>query len=203
VKQAKFTYLETTFLDRFELIPKIGLRASINRFGHVCKYLIYRAIWACNNYNITQGDAGKCQTFARQGESGSPVKANWSFRVTLGITSILFTSLLAFPAYAINEGGKCDSVKFGNSLVMSNGKIHGGSFGSNQNYSGPLYLCDGGRWVYWKMAEPAAVKKQTVNVRPGQGCNKIGRVVESTNHGTLVCSYVRAGKIRALLWTQG
>lgn len=132
-----------------------------------------------------------------------PMNADRSLRITLGITSILFTSLLAFPAYAINEGGKCDSVKFGNSLVMSNGKIHGGSFGSNQNYSGPLYLCDGGRWVYWKMAEPAAAKKQTVNVRPGQGCNKIGRVVESTNHGTLVCSYVRAGKIRALLWTQG
>lgn len=85
---------------------------------------------------------------------------------------------------------------------MSNGKIHGGSIGPNKNYSGPLYLCDGGRWVYWRTAEPAAPKVQTVNVRPGQGCNKFGRVVESTNYGTLVCDIVRAGKIRALVWVQ-
>lgn len=85
---------------------------------------------------------------------------------------------------------------------MSNGKIHGGVFGPNKDYVGPLYLCDSGKWVFWRMAEPAAAKKKTVNVRPGQACSEFGRVVDSTNYGTLVCTFVRAGKLRALLWVQ-
>lgn len=118
---------------------------------------------------------------------------------------ILITILIlpASPSFAIVEGGKCNQAKFGNSLAMSNGKIHGGEFGSNRNYSGPLYLCDGGVWLYWKMAEPASsTKVKKVNVKPGQICNKLGRVVESMNYGTLVCEYMRVGKIRALLWVQ-
>lgn len=118
------------------------------------------------------------------------------------LTTLFFSVSSISTSYAIAEGGKCNSAKYGNSLAMSNGKIHGGSMGPNKNYSGPLYLCDGGRWVYWRTAEPAAPKVQTVNVRPGQGCNKFGRVVESTNYGTLVCDIVRAGKIRALVWVQ-
>lgn len=114
--------------------------------------------------------------------------------------SLLLTIVTGSPSFAISEGGKCNSAKYGNSLAMSNGKIHGGEFGPNKNYAGPLYLCDGGRWVYWRTAEPAASKVSKVNVRPGQGCNKLGKIVESTNHGTLVCDIVRAGKVRALVW---
>ena len=114
---------------------------------------------------------------------------------------IMVNAIVATPSHAISEGGKCNPNKYGNNLVMSNGKIHGGAFGSNRNYAGPLYLCDGDRWVYWSMAEPETPKVKTLNVNPGQICNKLGRVVESTNHGTLVCSYVKIGKVRALVWT--
>lgn len=83
---------------------------------------------------------------------------------------------------------------------MGNGKIHG-EFSSNRNYSESLYLCDGGVWLYWKLAEPASLTKvKKVNVNPGQICNKLVRIVESTNYGTLVCEYIRVGILRALLW---
>ena len=64
------------------------------------------------------------------------------------IFATLFSFLSTGQASAISEGGSCNSSKFGNSLVMSNGKIHGGLFGSNANYAGPLYLCDGAVWIH-------------------------------------------------------
>lgn len=107
------------------------------------------------------------------------------------------------PSFALQEGSRCNSSKFGNSLAMSNGKIHGGIAGANKNYSGPLYLCDGGVWVYWRMATPPkASKKQTVDVRSMQFCSKAGREVQSTTEGTLVCRYVRVGRATTLVWVR-
>ena len=125
-------------------------------------------------------------------------------KLSLTITFTFFLALVGItPSHAITEGANCNSAKFGNSLVMSNGKIHGGLAGPNKNYSGPLYLCMDGVWVYWRMAEPpSSSSKTTLNVKPGQACNKYGRVVESTNYGSLSCAYVKVGKIRALLWVQ-
>lgn len=125
-----------------------------------------------------------------------------TFRLFLSLV-LLLSAIGMAPVFAISEGGNCSSAKFGNNLVMSNGKIHGGAFGPNKNYEGPLYLCDGGTWVFWKMAEPANQSStKTVNVKPGQACNKLGRVVESTNYGSLACAYVRVGKLRALIWVR-
>jgi len=123
------------------------------------------------------------------------------------IQILLFTILFSFlgtnQASAISEGGSCNSSKFGNSLVMSNGKIHGGQFGSNANYVGPLYLCDGGVWIYWETAKPK-LKSQgnssLMNVVPGERCTAIGKSVVSKNFGKLKCMYIRVGKLQTLIW---
>jgi len=123
------------------------------------------------------------------------------------IQILLFTILFSFlgtnQASAISEGGSCNSSKFGNSLVMSNGKIHGGQFGSNANYVGPLYLCDGGVWIYWETAKPK-LKSQgnslLMNVVPGERCTAIGKSVVSKNFGKLKCMYIRVGKLQTLMW---
>jgi hypothetical protein len=85
---------------------------------------------------------------------------------------------------------------------MSNGRIHGGIAGSNMSYVGPLYLCDAGTWVWWKNAEPVAKqnKTTTVNVTPGTMCTALGKVVQSTNYGSLQCRYVRSGRLQVLMW---
>jgi hypothetical protein len=117
--------------------------------------------------------------------------------------TILFSFLSTNQASAISEGGSCNSSKFGNSLVMSNGKIHGGQLGSNTNYVGPLYLCDGAVWIYWEMAKPklkSQGKSSLVNVAPGERCTSIGKTVSSKNFGKLKCIYIRVGKIQTLMW---
>jgi hypothetical protein len=119
------------------------------------------------------------------------------------IFSILFSFLSIGQASAISEGGSCNSSKFGNSLVMSNGKIHGGLFGSNANYAGPLYLCDGAVWIYWETAKPKSKSKgnsSLVNVAPGEICTAIGKTVNSKNFGKLKCMYVRVGRLQTLMW---
>jgi hypothetical protein len=125
---------------------------------------------------------------------------------TLVTRILLLASLIltvgATPALAISEGGACSSSKYGNSLVMSNGKIHGGSLGSNKNYVGPLYLCDGGSWVWWETAQPQPkqTKQTTVNATPGTACSSIGKIVTSTYYGQLQCRYVRSGRLQLLMW---
>lgn len=106
------------------------------------------------------------------------------------------------PAFAISEGGSCNPSKYGNSLVMANGRIHGGSVGSNTSYIGPLYLCDGGKWVWWENATPheKQSKTSTINATPGTVCSSIGKIVQSTNYGQLQCRYVRVGKLQVLMW---
>jgi hypothetical protein len=126
-----------------------------------------------------------------------------SHRIVCFLSAVLILQVISSTAsFALQEGGKCNYAKYGNSLAMSNGAIHGGSFGPNKNYSGALYLCDGGVWVYWKMATPPASPKKTVNVRSMQACSKLGQQVQSTSEGTLVCRYVMLGRLRALVWTQ-
>ena len=119
------------------------------------------------------------------------------------IFAMLFSLLSTYQASAISEGGKCNSSKFGNSLVMSNGKIHGGDFGPNTNYAGPLYHCDGAAWVYWRTAQPKSKSQgnsSLVDVSPGQLCSSLGKKVSSKNYGKLKCMYVRSGKLQALMW---
>ena len=119
------------------------------------------------------------------------------------IFATLFSFLSIGQASAISEGGSCNSSKFGNSLVMSNGKIHGGLFGSNANYAGPLYLCDGAVWIYWETAKPKAKSQgnsSLVDVAPGQICTTLGKTVNSKNFGKLKCMYVRVGRIQTLMW---
>jgi hypothetical protein len=123
--------------------------------------------------------------------------------IQLLIFAILFSVLSTNQAYAISEGGRCNLSKFSNSLVMSNGKIHGGQFGPNVNYAGPLYLCDGGVWIYWKTAEPklrVQGNSSLADVSPGEGCTSIGKTLSSKNFGKLKCKYVRVGKLQALMW---
>ena len=119
------------------------------------------------------------------------------------IFATLFSFLSTGQASAISEGGSCNSSKFGNSLVMSNGKIHGGDFGPNTNYAGPIYYCDGAAWVYWRTAQPKSKSQgnsSLVDVSPGQLCSSLGKKVSSKNYGKLKCMYVRSGKLQALMW---
>ena len=119
------------------------------------------------------------------------------------IFAMLFSLLSTYQASAISEGGSCNSSKFGNSLVMSNGKIHGGISGTNTNYAGPLYYCDGATWVYWKTVQPKSKSQgnsSLVDVSPGQLCSSLGKKVSSKNYGKLKCMYVRSGKLQALMW---
>jgi hypothetical protein len=119
------------------------------------------------------------------------------------IFTMLFSLLGVYQASAISEGGSCNSSKFGNSLVMSNGRIHGGLFGPNANYAGPLYLCDGGVWIYWETAKPKSRSQgnsSLVDVSPGQLCTSLGKKVSSKNFGQLKCMYVRVGRVQTLMW---
>jgi hypothetical protein len=119
------------------------------------------------------------------------------------IFAMLFSFLSTYQASAISEGGKCSLSKYGNSLAMSNGTIHGGRSGPNTNYSGPLYLCDGGTWIYWKTVQPKSTSQgnsSLVDVSPGQLCSSLGKKVSSKNYGKLKCMYVRSGKLQALMW---
>jgi hypothetical protein len=119
------------------------------------------------------------------------------------IFAVLFSLLSTYQASAISEGGKCSLSKYGNSLAMSNGTIHGGTSGPNTNYSGPLYLCDGGTWIYWKTVQPKSTSQgnsSLVDVSPGQLCSSLGKKVSSKNYGKLKCMYVRSGKLQALMW---
>jgi hypothetical protein len=119
------------------------------------------------------------------------------------IFAMLFSFLSAYQASAISEGGKCDIKKFGNSGVMSNGKIHGGQVGPNTSYAGPIYYCDGAVWVYWRTAQPKSKSKgnsSLVDVSPGQLCSSLGKKVSSKNYGKLKCMYVRTGRLQALMW---
>ena len=119
------------------------------------------------------------------------------------IFAMLFSLLSTYQASAISEGGKCSYSEYGNSLAMSNGKIHGGTSGPNTNYAGPLYLCDGGTWIYWKTVQPKSISQgnsSLVDVSPGQLCSSLGKKVSSKNYGKLKCMYVRSGKLQALMW---
>ena len=119
------------------------------------------------------------------------------------IFAMLFSLLSTYQASAISEGGRCDLSKYGNHGVMSNGKIHGGDFGPNTNYAGPIYYCDGAVWVYWRTAQPKSKSKgnsSLVDVSPGQLCSSLGKKVSSKNYGKLKCMYVRSGKLQALMW---
>ena len=80
--------------------------------------------------------------------------------------------------------------------------------GSNGNW----YQCSGSdisitksgeakRYYFWvEKNDPTAEK--SVNVKPGQGCTKFKRVVESKNYGSLTCKLVWIGKIKALVWAR-
>lgn len=119
------------------------------------------------------------------------------------IATLLISSIAILPATAITDGGRCNG-STGNSLVMKNGKIHGGVMGKNQNYSGPLYLCDGGRWMFWENAKPQAKpssKKDNPSVKPGFGCSQLGKVVSTQTYGKLQCKYFRAGRLQTLRWS--
>jgi len=119
------------------------------------------------------------------------------------VFAMLFSLLSTYQASAISEGGTCNSIKFGNSGVMSNGKIHGGDFGPNANYAGPIYYCDRGTWVYWRTAQPKSKSQGSssqVDAWPGQLCSSLGKTVSSKNYGKLKCMYVRTGKLQALMW---
>jgi hypothetical protein len=116
-----------------------------------------------------------------------------SLVITIGIT----------PAQAITEGGKCNG-STDNSLVMKNGKVHGGLFGKNKNYVGPLFLCDGGRWLFWENAKPQAkssTKKDDPLVKPGFVCSQLGKVVATQAYGKLQCRYFRSGRLQVLRWS--
>jgi hypothetical protein len=116
-----------------------------------------------------------------------------SLVITIGIT----------PAQAITNGGKCNG-STGNSLVMKNGKVHGGQAGNNKNYVGPLFLCDGGRWLFWENAKPQpkpSTKKDDPSVKPGFSCSQLGKVVATQTYGKLQCKYFRAGRLQTLRWS--
>ena len=117
---------------------------------------------------------------------------------------ILLTILILppIPAHAVEENGKCNKSKYGDSKVMSNGKLLD-ELGRDKNYLGPLYLCNSGYWYFVMMRTPiSSPTEKTVNVKPFQGCNKFKRIVESTNYGSLTCKFVWIGKIKALVWAR-
>ena len=122
--------------------------------------------------------------------------------IQLLILTILFSSVSTYHALAIEAGGSCNSNKYGNSKVMSNGKPLG-MFGANANYAGPIYICDGARWMYWETIQPKQKSQSNsslVDVAPGQLCGSLGKKVSSKNYGKLKCMYVRVGKLQTLMW---
>ena len=105
--------------------------------------------------------------------------------IQLLIFTILFSFLSTYQAFAISEGGSCNPAKYGNSKVMSNGKPLG-MFGANANYAGPIYICDGARWMYWETIQPKQKSQSNsslVDVAPGQLCGSLGKKVSSKNYG--------------------
>lgn len=127
------------------------------------------------------------------------------FRIYIStfLISLLLFATNAVPASAITEGGRCNG-STGNSLVMKNGKKHGGLTGNNRNYVGPLYLCDGGKWIWWTNAAPekkTPVSKDNPSIKPGFPCTQPGKVVSTNAYGKLQCKYYRVGKVRALMWS--
>ena len=122
--------------------------------------------------------------------------------IQLLIFTVLFSFLGTYQAFAITEGGSCNPAKYGNSKVMSNGKPLG-MFGANANYAGPIYICDGARWMYWETIQPKPKSQSNsslVDVAPGQLCGSLGKKVSSKNYGKLKCMYVRVGKLQTLMW---
>ena len=122
--------------------------------------------------------------------------------IQLLILTILFSSVSSYHAFAIEAGGSCNSNKYGNSKVMSNGKPLG-MFNANANYAGPIYICDGARWMYWETIQPKQKSQSNsslVDVAPGQFCGSLGKKVSSMDYGKLSCIYVRVGKLRTLMW---
>lgn len=127
---------------------------------------------------------------------------NRSLLITVAL-SLLLLMVSATPANAITGGGKCNG-STGNSLVMKNGKIHGGMAGNNKSYVGPLYLCEGGKWTWWSSAKPekkAPVIKDNPSVKPGFSCTQIGKIVNTNSYGKLQCKYFRVGRIQGLRWS--
>ena len=118
------------------------------------------------------------------------------------ILTILFSSVSTYHALAIEAGGSCNSNKYGNSKVMSNGKPLG-MFGANADYTGPIYICEGAKWLYWETIQPKQKSQSNsslVDVAPGQFCGSLGKKVSSMDYGKLSCIYVRVGKLRTLMW---
>jgi hypothetical protein len=124
--------------------------------------------------------------------------------IQLLILAIIISSVGTYHAFAIDEGGRCEMIKYGNSKVMSNGKPLG-MFDSNANYAGPIYLCSGGTWMYWETVQPkpkSQSKSSLVDVAPGQFCKSLGKKVSSKNFGKLRCMYFRVGKMQTLMWVR-
>ena len=124
--------------------------------------------------------------------------------IQLLVFTVLFSFLGTYQAFAITEGGSCNPAKYGNSKVMSNGKPLG-MFNANANYAGPIYICDGAKWMYWETIQPKQKSQSNsslVDVAPGQFCGSLGKKVSSKNYGKLSCKYVRVGKLRTLMWVR-
>ena len=122
--------------------------------------------------------------------------------IQLLVFTVLFSFLGTYQAFAISEGGSCNPAKYGNSKVMSNGKPLG-MFNANANYAGPIYICDGAKWMYWETIQPKQKSQSNsslVDVAPGQFCGSLGKKVSSMDYGKLSCIYVRVGKLRTLMW---
>lgn len=83
------------------------------------------------------------------------------------------------------QGAACDWSKHGNSLVKK---------GSD------YYLCDGGVWKWWKSASSEGSNDSRPDVKPGQPCSPLGARVQSKNHGTVVCTAAKIGRLTVLTW---
>lgn len=83
------------------------------------------------------------------------------------------------------QGAACDWSKHGNSLVKK---------GSD------YFLCDGGIWKWWKSASSGGSSESRPDVKPGQPCSPVGARVQSKNHGTVVCTAAKIGRLTVLTW---